>query len=105
MIKGMAGEKKNNYIDRLGDEFFKSIESEDFNFLLSQDYVIQSDPINYQNISEELLRDIFEENPFIQSHQRAIVLKFGIQDLQLLMSNLILKLFNGMIVILGLENF
>ena len=67
--------EKNNYIDRLGDEFFKSIESEDFNFLLSQDYVIQSDPINYQNISEELLRDIFEENPFIQSHQRAIVIE------------------------------
>ena len=67
--------EKSNYIDRLGDEFFKSIESEDFNFLLSQDYVIQSDPINYQNISEELLRDIFEENPFIQSHQRAIVIE------------------------------
>ena len=50
--------EKNNYIDRLGDEFFKSIESEDFNFLLSQDYVIQSDPINYQNISEELLREL-----------------------------------------------
>ena len=59
----------------MGDEFFKSIESEDFTFLLSQDYVIQSDPINYQNISEELLRDIFEENPFIQSHRRAIVVE------------------------------
>ena len=67
--------EKNNYIDRLGDEFFKSLESENFNFLLSQDYVIQSDPINYQNISEDLLRDIFEENPSIQSHQRAIVIE------------------------------
>ena len=58
---------KINYADQLGNEFFNTIESEDFNFLLSQDYIIQSDPIDYENISEELLRDIFEENPFILS--------------------------------------
>ncbi len=66
---------KINYADQLGNEFFNTIESEDFNFLLSQDYIIQSDPIDYENISEELLRDIFEENPFILSHQRAVVIE------------------------------
>ena len=67
---------KINYADQLGSDFFNTIEREDFNFFLSsQDYGIQSDPIDYRNISEELLRDIFEENPFIQSHQRAIVVE------------------------------
>ena len=66
---------KKNYYDQLGSEFFNTVESIDFSFLLSQDYVVQKDPINYENTSEELLRDIFEENVYILSHQRAIVLE------------------------------
>ena len=66
---------KKNYADQLGKEFFTNIENEDFNFLLSQDYVIQSDLINYENLSESMLRDIFEENPYVLSHQRAIVVE------------------------------
>ena len=66
---------KKNYAEQLGSEFFNTIKSEDFDLYLSQDYILQADPINYENVSEKLLRDIFEENPFILSHQRAIVLE------------------------------
>ena len=66
---------KKNYAEQLGSEFFNTIKSEDFDLYLSQDYILQVDPINYENDSEKLLRDIFEENPFILSHQRAIVLE------------------------------
>ena len=66
---------KKNYADQLGNEFFNTIKNEDFNFLLSQDYVIQSDPIDYENLSEKALRNIFEENSYVHSHQRAIVVE------------------------------
>lgn len=66
---------KKNYADQLGNEFFNTIEKEDFDFLISQDYVIQSDPIDYENLSEKVLRNIFEENSYVLSHQRAIVIE------------------------------